>query len=522
MRRTRSRSSSHCSHTATAGSLPSQVSILSPSFRTTIPATNTDGPPFLERFWCCVFPYVHFSLALVGAKDVPSSVQSEFNWIANLSITHMEIFHGSLRCDNPNTCYFLRNGEFLVNLPKEFESSFIETSPLPKLAIAELKDQLRRRYPAQIFDYYPRFNGVDDSTGLPKVRLGNLEQFAEKAYDFFRDAIERHYPLAAVADMSEQETLRMGHEDVIQAHATGFVGRDADLDDIRRFVTARTNSAQPIIVMTGQTGTGKTAFAVKAGALARDLGAQVVQHFVLDAGTDAADLLVVLKRLCFELGNEEIRKNAEDSGATTAGLAKCLEAIIGEESVCITDQSAPIVIVIDDVHAVSDADSHAQSFWWIPARLHACVQVVLTAHDSISASLDSRCDQQSSQPALERALSALSPLHLEAIVQQTLNTYNKKLDPTQMESLVGNPGAGLPLWLKLACEELRVFGVFETVSARITSLAGSIDGLLQQLLERIEESSRSSKFKEALCLLAGSQSGLFEDDLRILLKESHQ
>lgn len=45
-----------------------------------------------------------------------------------------------------------------------------------------------------------------------------------------------------------------------------------------------------------------------------------------------------------------------------------------------------------------------------------------------------------------------------------------------MKLLVSKREANLPLFLKLACEELRVFGVFEEVSMFIFSCIGASDG----------------------------------------------
>ena len=56
------------------------------------------------------------------------------------------------------------------------------------------------------------------------------------------------------------------------------------------------------------------------------------------------------------------------------------------------------------------------------------------------------------------------------LVHLSFSRYNKKLDPEQLSLLVSCDGASSPLWLALACEELRVFGVFERVTERIKEL----------------------------------------------------
>ncbi len=57
-----------------------------------------------------------------------------------------------------------------------------------------------------------------------------------------------------------------------------------------------------------------------------------------------------------------------------------------------------------------------------------------------------------------------------------LGKFNKRLDAHQMASLLGKASSDNPLWLSVACEELRVFGEFRKINDKISRLA---DGLLE-------------------------------------------
>ncbi len=61
----------------------------------------------------------------------------------------------------------------------------------------------------------------------------------------------------------------------------------------------------------------------------------------------------------------------------------------------------------------------------------------------------------------------------------------QRLDPSQLESLLNNPGSAVPMWLNIACEELRVFGDFATLSRKIRGLPPSLEGLLKEVLMRL-------------------------------------
>ena len=54
-----------------------------------------------------------------------------------------------------------------------------------------------------------------------------------------------------------------------------------------------------------------------------------------------------------------------------------------------------------------------------------------------------------------------------------------------MVALVNQEAASVPLWLIIACEELRVFGDFRTLTAKVMSLPGSLSGLLQYVITRL-------------------------------------
>ena len=66
--------------------------------------------------------------------------------------------------------------------------------------------------------------------------------------------------------------------------------------------------------------------------------------------------------------------------------------------------------------------------------------------------------------------------YLQLIVTKILGNYNKALDPEQMDCLMAKSSSENPLWLSIACEELRVFGMFREILDKINRMA---DGLLE-------------------------------------------
>ena len=69
-----------------------------------------------------------------------------------------------------------------------------------------------------------------------------------------------------------------------------------------------------------------------------------------------------------------------------------------------------------------------------------------------------------------------SAICFQEIVEQLLGRYGKRLDDSQMCTLLNKKSSTNPLWLSIAVEELRVYGNFRKVSEKIEQLA---DGLLE-------------------------------------------
>jgi WD40 repeat protein len=87
-----------------------------------------------------------------------------------------------------------------------------------------------------------------------------------------------------------------------------------------------------------------------------------------------------------------------------------------------------------------------------------------------------------------------------------------------MALLLSKSEADRPLYLAIACEELRVLGEFERVNERIRSLPDSIAALIGQVLQRLEKDHGQQLIANVLSLIACSRHGLLESELLELLK----
>lgn len=143
-----------------------------------------------------------FFIGLLGEKygwvpdmeNLSAELKGKYSWIPNISITFMEFLHGALRSNNKNSCFFIRSKESLNNIPDKYHDKFFETNRLSQLQMKELKKKLYEHYPNQVFEYSAEYEGIDNSTGRDKVKLGDLIEFGQLVLKFLIASIQRTYP----------------------------------------------------------------------------------------------------------------------------------------------------------------------------------------------------------------------------------------------------------------------------------------------------------------------------------------
>ena len=77
-----------------------------------------------------------------------------------------------------------------------------------------------------------------------------------------------------------------------------------------------------------------------------------------------------------------------------------------------------------------------------------------------------------------------------------------------MKLLLSKRESNSPLYLKLACEELRMFGVFEKLNDHLRSLAQTVPQLVELMLQRIETENDKQLVMNAFALLYFSRQGI--------------
>lgn len=460
-----------------------------------------------------------FFIGLLGERYgwVPSKYEvpdePQYMWLRKLdvghSVTALEIYHGVLRNQEMNTraFFYFRDPAFLSGVPESLHKEFLTESPDAQRKLRALKGEIEQRYP--VFKGYHCLYGGTGEDG--SAQLVELELFGQQVLKDLWSAITLEYP-AEDAQADDLGLERAYHESFIEERSRSFIGRHHLLNELAACVDR--DGAMPIVV-TGTPGSGKSAlmaeFANRITSSKPDTF--VLSHFI-GVSPGSTDIRRTLLRLCREL---KLRFGLNDDIPTDYyRLRQTFLEFIEQGSAL-----GKIVLLIDALNQLEETQS-AHNLDWLPQSLPRGVTLIVSTltGDCLDAL------QARAAPSYEIVIGPLTNDERKEIVRQMLWTYRKRLDERsdndQIGALLSKVDSDNPLYLRVACEEMRVFGDFERVTERIESLPDRVPALLEQVLERIEIDYGKELVADLLSLLACSRHGLLESELLELLAPSGQ
>jgi WD40 repeat protein len=434
--------------------------------------------------------------------------EKHYDWVRQFepghSITAMEIYHGVLH--NPDikmrSFFYFRDPAFLANVPEEHKATFLPENKESEEKLKRLKYDIRKNCP--VFDYSCTFGGFSEDG---KVMLTNLETFGMQVLEDLWSSIDLENPVEEKPP-EELSMERAYHEAFIERRCLRFIGRR----DLLEQMTAYTDSENNVpLVITGAPGCGKSALLAnfaKAYAI-KHSDVFVLPHFI-GVSPGSTDIRRTLLRLCRELAQrfgiaDEI---SEDNEKLLGMFQKFLEQAASQ---------GKVLLILDALNQL-DESYNAHTLNWLPYKLPKNLRVILST-------LEGDCLEalRCRRPApLEITMGPLESEDKKQIIRQTLWDYRKRLDERpkndQMGLLLCKSESDNPLYIIVACEELRVFGEFEKVTERIASLPEDIPMLFEQVLDRLEHDHEKELVKSSLSLLACARHGLLETEMLELLR----
>ncbi|KAF2069233.1 hypothetical protein CYY_009450 [Polysphondylium violaceum] len=429
---------------------------------------------------------------------------------AGQSITSIEVQYALSKSAEKHCISLLRDPEFQSSVPILHQASFNAENEESSTQLNKLKSLLTSHPHSNVLENYPcKYSGLDRE-GKPLIT--NLEVFGNYVFDKLWEIIEFEFPNPIQSlDLVHQENIY--HEQFLKK-SLHYYGRESFQKKLMDHILDNsTSSIDKIGVVYGEPGSGKSSsLAYFVDQVQKKPDWYVLYHFV-GCSVDSTQVFNILKRFSTLIVNDfkikfEVSDNLEKLRIDFPDLIKR------------ASKSKKILIVIDDLDQLTTSNqSHHME--WLPESLDLSEKTfILTSCDHGKECWDhlhlrSKIPQTYSLNPLE-----ISDRHL--ITTKTLELYSKKLEPKLLDKLISKTHAKFPLFIKLACEELRVFGTFDKLAMFINKIPDTINQLIINIISRLEEDFGKELIKKTLCFIGLSRFGLHESELLNLLKEKNK
>ncbi|KAL7876702.1 hypothetical protein AOLI_G00116650 [Acnodon oligacanthus] len=445
--------------------------------------------------------------------------QPQNSWLnsapSGLSITEMEIrqFH-SLYPDSAERrmFFYFRSPHLVSSVPVAWRADFTVESRESEAKMDELKEWIRKNQ-LRVMENYPCEWGGKGVDGRPCVK--GLEGFAKAAMEDLWAALQELFmeegnEADVMSEINEQEV----HQEAERRH---FHGR-GKLVSMAIEKVQECQQKGGILLVEGRRAEGKTAFMA---AVAHTLSTPDqsenkaplcdVISYSTAASQSAGSISQLLRCLV-----QRLRKTKDEEEELTSSTS--YRALLSKFHQHLSDlrEVPPLAVFVDGVDHVRDARGQVVSEW-IPEHLPkgVCLVLSVTTDSALRVALSKK------KRCVVFPLGELTRTDRREIVQEELGLDGEELsDPAlskQLQTLLMKKGAVSPLYLRLACEELRSVSSLQKMKDRLQALPHSLSELVQLTLLRLQAQFGAAGLDWTLAALTVSSTGLRERDLYPLL-----
>jgi hypothetical protein len=452
------------------------------------------------------------------------------------SATEQEIWCGALSVPHASqhVLAFFREIDQPQNLgdAEQFRDFFDvasgEIDPVPQAALHDLKDEIKKRLGDNVVELpAARLIPATDPDGPATVSTDHIEDLCREVESRLTAIIDRQIReywrepqalestggklsgdrrTARELEIEWDEHLRFSNE---RGPRETFVGRKDQLERILAYVE---NDSQLPLVIHGDSGCGKTALLARAF---QEIPAEKkpIIRFI-GVTPRSSDLGSLLRSLCQELRGRHAIAEAlsSDVRELMREFRKHLDAATAKQ---------PIILLLDALDQLSEADNGRQLFWIPFGQLPSHVKIV------VSCLSDRDENDPVGQPYIalqRRGLPVGNMLNLDALflddaktllfdrwlraAGRTVNAFQRCLIEGRLESVAA---CRQPLYLKLLFEEAKLWRSYD----ELTELGDSVPELLEQLCRRLSrpENHGESLVRFVLGYIAAARRGLSETEI---------
>jgi len=356
-----------------------------------------------------------------------------------------------------------------------------------------------------------------------RLTQGRLARFAceerplaETLLADLRAAIEARYPEhVEAADQTPLQRELDQQAQFLQAAGEGFIERVGDFVGLDGYLHGVSNGP---LVLTAPAGLGKTSLLARWIDRAQEgLQGGESLHYRFIGASDGSTTADALLRSLLEEIKEVAGKLQEEVPAEPDKLRAALPALLKAAGA-----RGRTVLVLDGLNQL---ESGLADLDWLPMALPPGIKLVASFKRG-DAQAEAYFDRlRSSRQALMAEVKPFEGLDdRRKLVRAYLSQFLKELDDRHLEALIRSEGAGNPLYLKVVLAELRVFGVFGDLGAKIRGDFGRTPvEAFAGLLRRLESDPAYSPIRPVLLVprvfgwLAHSRTGLTAKELSALL-----
>ncbi len=440
-------------------------------------------------------------------EEIGADLVEERAWLGEYrgrSATELEIVQGVLR--NPDMAghafFYLRDQAYIDTRPTAEQGELRELASVDELDEFGAQEAQRRAEErrCKLGALKERIRG----SGFPVRDYPDPKALGDLVLADLVEVIDRLYPEGSAPDPLARQAAE--HEAFAASRATVYVGRD---EYFERLDTHAAGDGPPLVVL-GESGVGKSALLANwvLRYRASHPAEPVLVHFI-GSSPDSSDWRAMLRRIMGELGRRlgiEGEEVPDAPDQLRLAFADRLHA---------TAAGGRTVLVIDALNQLEDRDG-APDLVWLPPDLPANVRLVVST-------LPGRpLDALEKRGWLQLRVEPFTTDERHMLIVRYLGQHAKQLSQARVERIAASPQTASPLYLRAVLEELRVWGVHETLDARIEHYlaASTIDALFERILARYEDDyqeSRPGLVRDAMSLIWAARHGLSEAELRDLL-----
>ncbi|HEX3047373.1 MAG TPA: DUF4062 domain-containing protein [Bacillota bacterium] len=476
----------------------------------------------------------------------------------DLSVTHLEIHHAlfsplNATNDNhvaPHSFFYFRNpnslpepqsiSSFTPVAREYYAGKFFESEPQLRMKLEQLKADIRAYYQkagaakgnpgeehAHIFTYTPEFDPVltnlEDDQLQGRFTKASLKTLGERIKADLQQALRDIYAkrIKALSEKRAEDKLeseRDFHEAFVENRTRSFIGRTELLQKFSDYV--RSDSRQTLAVY-GETGSGKSALlaqfykiltqpeTVNLKPEALNLEPEtyfIIPHFI-GASPESVSLINLLRRMCEEFKQQfDIR---DEIPYETNKLHETFWAFM-------TKATKKTIILIDGLNQLDEMED-AHSLYWLPRELPDKVKIIASSLEGDTKKVLQKKTDQS------LIVTPLTIAEREEIIRLMPSVFCKNLDEKEIEMLLGKEETKNPLYLKVAVDELRVFGSYDKkLKDMIEALPANVIALYIHMLDRLVRENSAGIVERLFCLLECSRYGLTLGELEDLMEKEYE